>query len=186
MCRLESHMVQIPQKPHRRKRFLENEFYARDARYWTGKVKTAERIGSLQPVNKQAFRGTTNKPGRTHIKVIAKPTIVYVVKFTWLADRSLTFLKIGITGNSVLTRFAADQGRYDVKIVHQATAPSRGAARSLESGLHVLFKGRSFRPPVPLLSRGNSECFSHSSDLEQRMRDLIESWHSSVGRARPS
>lgn len=169
--------------PRKQRRRLENEFYAKDARFWTGKVRTAERIGSLQPVNKQAFRGVNTRKGRKHIKVVHKPTIVYVVRFTWRADRSLTFLKIGITGNTVLTRFSNDEGRYDLEIVHQAHARSRGDARSLETGLHTLFRGMAFRPPVPLLSRGNSECFSHSPELETRMRDLIESWHSSVGRA---
>ena len=36
-------MVSIPTNPRKLKRFLENEYYARDARFWIGAVKTVDR-----------------------------------------------------------------------------------------------------------------------------------------------
>ncbi len=50
----------------------------------------------------------------------------------------------------------------------------RPDALILENALHVLFAGRSVRPDIPLLSGGNSECFSYDADLEVRMRLLID------------
>jgi hypothetical protein len=100
-----------------------------------------------------------------------KGTKVYVIRFTH--PSGLSFLKIGITNYSVDERFSADLGRYEVALVSEIRSLRRRDARALEAALHSLFEGRSVRPPIPLLSGGNSECFSYDAGLEARMRKLI-------------
>lgn len=47
-------MVQISTNPRKRRRFLENEFYAKDARHWVGKIKSADRMDYDQPIDRKA------------------------------------------------------------------------------------------------------------------------------------
>lgn len=149
-----------------------------EAKVWAGRVRTAERLDIVSsPVNRQALSGTKRAPrnGQTGRRR-RSPTRVYVVKFVLLADARLVFLKIGVTSTDVMTRFAADDGRYRVTIVHEGLAPSRRHALVLESALHAVFKPMKFRPPAPLLSGGNSECFAFSEDLERHMKQMIDEW----------
>jgi hypothetical protein len=175
-------MVQIPKNPRKLKRFLENEAYAKDARYWKGRVRTADRLDIVSsPVNRQALNQTNRR--RPRQRRAKRPTLVYVVAFVLRADPSIKFLKIGITTHDVPGRFAADSEIYHFAVVHQISAESTQHALAMERSLHELFRTHRFRPPMPLRSGGNSECFAYSDALEARMADLISSWLSSVGRA---
>lgn len=50
-------VVHISENPRKLKRFLENEFYAKDARFWNGKIKSADRtLVHDQPVDRLAKR----------------------------------------------------------------------------------------------------------------------------------
>ena len=50
-------VVHISENPRKLKRFLENEFYAVDARFWVDKIKSADRtLVHDQPVDRLAHR----------------------------------------------------------------------------------------------------------------------------------
>lgn len=177
-------MIQIPKNPRKLKRFIENEAYAKDARFWVGKIRSADRSEMhAQPINSQAVRQTRNKVRRSRGTHDPKNVVVYVVHFAWIGNPGLCFLKIGLTHNTVAERFASDADRYIVTVIHQTSGVSRRDAAILERSLHDLFAPKSMRPPSPLVSGGNTECFAYSAELEAEMRKAIDCWHSSVGRA---
>lgn len=175
-------MVQVPKSPRKLKRFIENETYAKDARFWMTRPNVGLQITQreLRPINKQALHQMGR--GRRKGKKI-RNVKVYVVRFTGVADESLTFLKIGITSSDIEIRFEQDVGRYRCDVVHQIKDLTRSDARSLEAALHSFFRPHKFRPPYPLLSGGNSECFSYSAKVEQQMKEVVDRWYSSAGRA---
>jgi hypothetical protein len=57
-----------------------------------------------------------------------------------------------------------------VEALHEGAARNRKMALTLENALHGLFKNHRFRPPAPLLSGGNSECFIFDADVEKKVR----------------
>lgn len=168
--------MQIPKNSKKLKRFLENEYYAQDARFWMGAAKTADRSREvLYPINKQAFKGTVNRPidkGKKKKENI--PVIVYALRFDDILGRVQSFIKIGITKQSIEARFFADAERYTITLIKQRILKSRKYALTLENALHVLLNSNKFRPEKILLSGGNSECFLYSDELKDKISDLLD------------
>ena len=100
---------------------------------------------------------------------------VYALKFVHLKT-GLTFLKIGITKNSINFRFEADLDRYAITTVSLVGGVNRQDASMLEKTFHTLFKKYKFIPPIPLRSGGNSECFTYTAELEASVKDLVKRW----------
>lgn len=44
------------------KRRAENDFYAKDARFWNGKLKSADRMNYDKPINRQAVKDLSYDP----------------------------------------------------------------------------------------------------------------------------
>lgn len=48
-------VIQISTNPRKRRRFMENELAAKDARFWIDKIKSADRMLYDRPVDRNAF-----------------------------------------------------------------------------------------------------------------------------------
>jgi hypothetical protein len=49
-------IVMVSRNPRKRKRFLENEAAAVEARFWIGKIKSADRLQYDRPVDRNAVQ----------------------------------------------------------------------------------------------------------------------------------
>ena len=164
---MEKYVVQMPTNPRKLKRFLENEFYAKDARFWIGRVKSADRTGSLRPINRQAA---------AHLNVVRghnrRKAMVYVVRFVLKSDPSVTFIKVGITGSNPILRFKIDEKKFRLEVIEQTGTMRAADALAMEAALLELFRDQQFRSPVPLAS-GNTECFVYTPDLQTKMKEIV-------------
>lgn len=86
---------------------------------------------------------------------------VYVAKFT-AKDGGECFIKVGISGQSMSARFAADLKIYMVELLAEGNYYRRSDALIVEGNIHELFRHRRQRPSIPLRSDGNTECFAIS------------------------
>jgi len=84
---------------------------------------------------------------------------VYLARFTQRKDRSRQFAKIGISGFSLLRRFAADRGTYEIELISESTYYSACDALIVEGNLHSVFSHKQLTPILQLQSNGNTECF---------------------------
>ena len=151
-----------------------------------GAVKTVDRSTEFRyPINRQTRNSISystkspirkrNKKKGKHWKEVEeeRKTLVYAVKFEDLKQQAQTFIKVGITGNTIEERFLADLERYKFSLVKSKVVWTRKGALMLEAAIHELLVKHSFRPEKILLSGGNSECFVYTEELEKMIYDLL-------------
>lgn len=101
---------------------------------------------------------------------------IYFIRFTLLADRHHTFVKIGITSNSIDERFILDIDQYCIEVIIQSSFMPSKIAVLREAALHREFKRFSYRPLVYLRSGGNTECYTLYGKPFYRVIEIIKSW----------
>lgn len=155
-------MIHRPTNPRKLKRFLENEAHAREARFWVGKIKTADRsLLHDQPVNGAARSATLRSKGEPKPE---RSVFVYLIRFRSIMNPHYSFLKIGIT-NNMSERFELDSYRFKKQVLDSVGKMLRREALDVEVRLHRMFAERSHRPTMNLLSKGNSECFEDDASI---------------------
>ena len=114
--------------------------------------------GLIEALDNEVARRTPSLVEKKRHKRLPKYKRVYVVEFSRIRAPE-RFLKIGISGATIKTRFAADLWRYDVRLIAESRYYIERDARIVENNLHILFRAKRYRPRVPLSSGGNTECF---------------------------
>ena len=136
-----------------------------------GHIRTAERLDIVSaPVNRSALHQMSRRGGRRRAK---RRCLVYLLRFKLIGSSPLSFLKVGITSTGVGVRFQNDDDRFEVEILAQSALMSQRQAIAVEAVLHQYFKKHSFRPPAPLLSGGNTECFSDTPEATAEIVGLV-------------
>ena len=85
----------------------------------------------------------------------------------------VSFLKVGITRNTVEHRFKDDMDKYDMEVIAVSGKIRRDRAFTFEQNILLAAKSVQYYPRVPLLS-GNTECFKFSNENQQMLKILVE------------
>lgn len=157
-------MTKISQNPRKRRRFLENEFYAQTARYWIGKSRPID-VLHTNPVNR--FAASVIRPRRRG----QDKAFVYALKFTLIDDPSVVFIKIGVTCN-IKNRFLNDADRFSWEILSKTNRVSRDDALTIEASILESLATFKTIPVVPLQS-GNTECLVWSESTEVKVKEIF-------------
>lgn len=128
-------------------RAADNAAVERGARYWRGYSPGHSFVEKAHP--KAVSSRDKSKPDKV---------AVYFMRFRSKTNPTYSFLKIGIT-NHLGDRFGFDSHRYDREKLAMAHDYSRQEAREIEKRLHKQFSEWSHSPQVPLMSKGDTECF---------------------------
>jgi hypothetical protein len=154
-------MEQTSKQLRKKKRFNENEFYAKEARYWSNyKTSTSTFLSDCHP-----------KFVKTEKEALRKPEyVVYLVRARYKAvGIAYSFLKVGISGQRSI-RFDFDSHRYSFATLALINCESRKDARTIESSLLKKFVCKKHIPKINLLSGGNSECFLDDFETEDSLK----------------
>jgi hypothetical protein len=109
-------------------------------------------------------------PRRSRGEVISGQR-VYLVLFTLRTNRTLQFLKIGVSAFDLLARFQQDRQNYDFVVIAESEAKGSDAFK-IETAFHRAFFKDRIRPKVPLAS-GNTECYRYTEETMKRMADIL-------------
>jgi hypothetical protein len=138
-------------------RAADNAAVERNARFWRGYSPAGTFLTKVNP-----------QPISTRDKRRRESVSIYLLRFRSKTNPTYSFLKIGIT-NHIKDRFGFDSHRYDVENIAMAHGFSRGEAKSAEAAMHDKFSEWSHKPQVPLMSKGNTECFIDDRGLQMRI-----------------
>lgn len=173
--RVKKHLIWPKYKPEK----PPNPADVLEEKIWRGAGKTAERLDFVPtPVNKRSSWGMTRKKSsdqRPHRHIV-----LYVIKFTAIQNPQICFLKIGITGSALDVRFRRDLGRFSMETVCISPPLRQKRAILLESSIQRHFSKIKFRPPIPLLSEGNSECFVFSEDNLLAIKSVVDTFSDTI------
>lgn len=99
-------------------------------------------------------------------------TSVYLVRFTLKTDRSVSFVKVGVSSVGISARFCRDRSNYDISTICKYDHLSRRDALAIEGAIHRAFYDKRIRPPVRLAS-GNTECFRDTESFVIDVSNII-------------
>jgi hypothetical protein len=142
----------------------------KDQRYWKGYDVAGRFLVKVNPKRK-ALKAKANR----HV------VGVYLIRFRSRTNPVYAFLKIGIT-NDIKGRFDLDSHRYTTEIVATLYGLRRQEAVNIEKKLHGMFKVWSHIPRVPLMSKGNTECFEDQARVISRTMAVFSAFKAEMKR----
>jgi hypothetical protein len=97
---------------------------------------------------------------------------VYFAQFSH-RETDTKFVKVGMSASALSQRFASDLSSYEVRLLAETEYYTASDARIVESNIQQMMAFAQVRPPVPLRSGGNTECFRFSRDVVERILRIM-------------